>query len=261
MKTQNKDKWYDGCSKEFAHLCQGRSNDNTTFTNTIFFKHPDELPPGKKATYLRICANYRPQKADPYRVRFTVGGGNLIDYQGNTYTPTADLTTAKLLIDSILSTPGATLLGLDLSNFYLITPFQHPSQFEYMWIPTLVIPANIMKEYINLKTKIKNGKTLAEIRTGMYGLPQAGRMAYKKLITHLAADGYIPTGHTPGLFKHLTRPVLFCLVVDDFGANIVGRLHGEHFINSLKKHYEVTIDWDDKIFCGVHLDCWDYDKP
>ena len=257
LKTESKDKWYDGCSKEFARLCQGRKKDNTTSTNTIFFKHPDELPPSKKATYLRICSNYRSQKADPYRVRFTVGG-NLVEYHGNTYTPTANLTTAKLLINSVLSTPNAKMLGLDLSNFYLISPFKNPSQYEYMWIPAWVIPADIMKEY-NLKTKIKNGKTLAEIRTGMYGLPQAGRMAYKKLIKHLAADGYIPTGFTPGLFKHLTRPVLFCLVVDDFGAKIVGRLHGEHLINSLKKHYEVTIDWDATIFCGVHLD-WDYTK-
>ena len=92
------------------------------------------MPTGKKATYFRICSNYRPQKADPYQVCFTVGG-NLVDYRGNN-TPTADLTTAKLLINSILSTPGATFLGLDLSNFYLISPFANPSQYEYMWIKT-----------------------------------------------------------------------------------------------------------------------------
>ena len=257
LKTKDKDKWYDACSKEFARLCQGRSKDNTASTNTIFFKHPDELPNNKKATYLRICANYRPQKADPYRVRFTVGG-NLVDYKGVTYTPTADLTTAKILINSVLSTPDAQLLGLDLSNFYLITPFKDPSEYEYMWIPAWVIPADIMKEY-NLENKIKNGKILAEIRTGMYGLPQAGRMAYKKLVKHLASYGYFPTGHTPGLFKHLTRPVLFCLVVDDFGAKIVGRHHGQHLIDCLKNHYDITIDWDGSIFCGVHL-TWDYEK-
>ena len=140
LKTESKDKWHDGCSKEFARLCQGQKKDNTTFTNTIFFKHPDELPPGKKATYLRICSNYRPQKADSYQVRFTVGG-NLIEYHGNTYTPTADLTTAKILINSVLYTPNATMFGLDLSNFYLINPFDNPSEYEYMWIPAWVIPS------------------------------------------------------------------------------------------------------------------------
>jgi len=71
-----------------------------------------------------------------------------------------------------------------------------------------------MEEYI-LWPLIKNGKLLAEIRTGMYGLPQAGQLAYIKLIKHLAADGYLSTGNMPGLFRHITRPTIFNLVVDD----------------------------------------------
>ena len=90
-----------------------------------------ELPPGKKRTYLCICANYRPQKADPYRVRFTVGG-ILVDYNGPTYTPTADLTTAKILLNSVLSIPRAKFFTIDLSNFYLITPFTNPKDYEYI---------------------------------------------------------------------------------------------------------------------------------
>ena len=255
IKTDNKENWLNGGSKEFARLAQGRSKDDTKSTNTIFFMHPDELPKGKKATYLRICANYRPQKADPYRVRFTVGG-NLVDYKGITYTPTADLTTAKILFNSVLSTPGATFFSIDLSNFYLITPFLNSSDYEYMWIPAWCIPPDIMRDY-KLQSKIKNGRVLVEIRTGMYGLPQAGRMAYLKLVKHLAADGYLPTGQTPGLFKHISRPILFNLVVDDFGIKVQGKNHAEHLINTLKKHYDVTVDWEGKIFCGIHLD-WDY---
>jgi hypothetical protein len=34
----------------------------------------------------------------------------------------ANLTTAKLLINSTISTPGAKFLGIDLTNFYLNTP-------------------------------------------------------------------------------------------------------------------------------------------
>ena len=59
---------------------------------------------------------------------------------------------------------------------------------------------------------------LAEITKGMYGLPQAGCIAYDKIIKHLATGGYIPAGKTPGLFKHITRSVHFCLVVDSFGV-------------------------------------------
>ena len=93
----------------------------------------------------------------------------------------------------------------------------------------------------------------------MYGLPQAGRLAYIKPVKHLATDGYIPTGHTPGLFRHITRPTTFNLVVDGFGVKLVVQTHADHLINSLKKKYDVTIDRDGKIFCGIHLK-WDYKK-
>ena len=57
-----------------------------------------------------------------------------------------------------------------------------------------------------------------EIRRGMYGLPQAGILANKLLRTRLARHGYFEQPHTPGLWKHLSRPVWFNLCVDDFGV-------------------------------------------
>ncbi len=38
--------------------------------------------------------------------------------------PTANLTTAKLLFNSTISTPGASFYGIDLANFYLNTPME-----------------------------------------------------------------------------------------------------------------------------------------
>ena len=93
----------------------------------------------------------------------------------------------------------------------------------------------------------------------MYGLPQAGILAYIKLIKHLAANGYIPTGHTPGLLCHITCPTTFNLVVDKFWVKVVGQTHSDHLINSLKKNYGITIDRYGKIFCRIHLK-WDYNK-
>jgi hypothetical protein len=91
----------------------------------------------------------------------------------------------------------------------------------------------------------------------MYGLPQSGRFAYIKLIKHLADNSYHPTGHTPGLFRHATQPKNFNLVVDDFDIKFVGDTHATHLIDTLQKHYDVTIDKQGAIFCGIHLD-WDY---
>ena len=102
-----------------------------------------------------------------------------------------------------------------------------------------------MEEY-NLCPLIKNNRFLAEIRTGIYGLPQSGRLAYIKLVKNLATNGYIPTGHTQGLFLHITQPTTFNLVVDDFGVKVVRQNHADHLINIMKKKYDVTIDRDEK---------------
>jgi hypothetical protein len=53
-----------------------------------------------------------------------------------------------------------------------------------------------------------------EIRRAMYGLPQAGILANKLLKQRLAKHGYYEVTHTPGLWKHISRPVQFTLVVD-----------------------------------------------
>jgi hypothetical protein len=110
-------------------------------------------------------------------------------------------------------------MTIDLANFYLNTPME---RFEYMRIPLSAIPDCIMDQY-NLKPLIHNGSVMVEIRKGMYGLPQAGILANNRLVKHLATFGYSPAKHTPGLFHHATRPISFCLVVDDFGVKYVGR--------------------------------------
>ena len=63
---------------------------------------------------------------------------------------------------------------------------------------------------------------------GMYGLPQAGILANKLLKKILAQFGYIEARHTPGLWKHVWRPIQFTLVVNNFGEKYVGREYAEH---------------------------------
>jgi hypothetical protein len=59
-------------------------------------------------------------------------GGNLINYPGELTIKTADLTTSKLMWNSVLSTKGARYMCLDIKNFYLTTPL---NRFEYMKMP------------------------------------------------------------------------------------------------------------------------------
>jgi hypothetical protein len=62
----------------------------------------------------------------------------------------------------------------------------------------------------------------------MYGMSKAGPLANDDLISHLTNDGNLPCEHTPRLFCHQTRPICFCLVVDNLGVQYIGREHAEH---------------------------------
>ena len=197
-------------------------------------------------TYARIVVDYRPQKEDPNRVRITVGG-NLIDYPGELTTRTADLTTAKILWNSTLSTPGAKFSAADVGNFYLATPLD---RFEYMKIKAELVPEEFKKQY-KLHDKIYKGFIYMEIRRGCYGLPQSGILANKLLKKRMAKHGYFELPHTPGLWKHVSRPVQFMLIVDSFGVKYVVDKHFKHLINALKEPCEVSVNKTGGLYCGI----------
>jgi hypothetical protein len=77
-------------------------------------------------------------------------------------------------------------------------------------------------------------------------------------VKHLAKSGYREMPHTPGLFRHDTCPVIFCLVVDDFGIQYVGKEHTDHLLAILRTQYTMTTDWDCTHYCGLTIK-WDYD--
>ena len=131
--------WTRAFGKELGGLAQGDTTTNTKGTNTIVFLDHDgirAIPTDRTITYARIVVDYRPQKEDPNRVRITVGG-NLIDYPGELTTNTADLITSKILWNSVLSTPDARYMTVDITNFYLNTLLD---RYEYMQIPLTLIP-------------------------------------------------------------------------------------------------------------------------
>ena len=94
----------------------------------------------------------------------------------------------------------------------------------------------------------------------MHGHPAAGRTANDALVPILKAAGCHQSETTPGLFKHETLPVAFCLVVDDFGVKYVRKESVQHLIQTLKDaKYQITTDWEGTNFCGMTLK-WDYDN-
>ena len=194
LKTDQNSLWENGFSKELARLGNGRSKDATPGTNTISWIHRNEIPQNKKPTYTRICANYRPQKEGPYRVRCTL---------------------------------------VDIKDFYLQFNLPDP---EYITIPFALIPPDIINDY-NLQSKVSNGNVYAKVTKGMYGLPQAGKLAHDDLVKHLPRGGYFPTTYTSGLFNQSDL---------------------DHFLNLLRKRYVITQDEGTR-FNGIHLK-WNYQK-
>jgi hypothetical protein len=71
-------------------------------------------------------------------------GGDRLDYSGDVATSTADITTFKILINSTLSTADATIMMMDIKNYYLGTPLP---RFEYMKMLLSRFPVEIVDKY------------------------------------------------------------------------------------------------------------------
>ena len=108
------------------------------------------IPKDRVVTYARVVIDFRPQKEDPNRVRITAGD-NLIKYPGELTTRTADLTTSKILWNSVISTDNARFAALDVGNFYLETPLE---RYEYMQLPLKHFPQHKIDQY-NLRENAK----------------------------------------------------------------------------------------------------------
>ena len=128
--------------------------------------------------------------------------------------------------------------------------------YRYMRIPIVDIPNEILQEY-SIKYLIHNGRIYVEIRKGMYGLKEAGIIAYQRLTNKLASHGYYPVTHTPGLWKHKTLPATFTLAVDGFGIKYFNKSHADHLFNALQQTYNITIDWSGSNCCGLTIK-WNY---
>ena len=116
--------WITAIGKLFGSLAQGDNRTGTKGTySLVVLTHQDirDIPTNIVVTYGRLAVNYRPQKEDPNRVRLTAGG-NLITFPGNVTTRTSDLTTSKILWNSVLSMARANYMCINIKTVYLCAP-------------------------------------------------------------------------------------------------------------------------------------------
>ena len=144
-------------------------------------------------------------------------------------------------------------MTLDTKDFYYETAMD---RYEYMKIALACILDEMIELY-SLRTIISDGWVYLEIRKGMPGLKKAVRIANDQLKAHLAHFGFAPVPRTPALWKHDTKPILFSLVVDNFGVKYIGKENADYLIQALQKLYIISIDWTGSLFCGLTID-WDY---
>ena len=152
--------------------------------------------------------------------------------------PTAGLETAKLHWNSIMSTALAKYMCIDIKNFYLTAKLEY---YEYMITPLAYFPKWIVKQY-DLNLRALNSKVHLELWCAVWGLLQASILANKRLWRKLAPFGYKEHANTPVLWYHETRPIMFTLVVDDFGIQYVNKADVEHLMTSLQTTYKLTSD-------------------
>ena len=112
---------------------------------------------------------YPTPKTETHRTRLTAGG-NLIDYPSEVSTPTSDLTTMKLNINSAISYVKSRYMCMDLKDFYLNNQMDRD---EYIMIQLSMIPQEFEEKH-NLSEKSHNGYIYVRVTKGMYVLPQSG---------------------------------------------------------------------------------------
>ena len=121
-------------------------------SNPIFFIPKSQAPQDQKVKYGRIVCVIKPYKDETHRTRLTIGV-NLTEYPGEVTTPTEYITTAKIFINSTISTPDA-IFFVQTYKLYLNTLMVC---CKYMQLPLNIIPKEVIDEY-NLTDIAHNGK-------------------------------------------------------------------------------------------------------
>jgi hypothetical protein len=166
-----KELWGKFCIKELRCLAQGNPGFSKGI-DTIVFIQREVIPNNHKCnvTYAQVCTNYCPEKEDPNHTQVTAGG-NLDHYPGNCGTPTVNMVTVKLHLNSTISTKNACYCTIDLKDFYLNSPMDRP---ESMHMKLSNLPPDFIKFYNLTNLANNNGTIYVKIQKGMYSLPQVG---------------------------------------------------------------------------------------
>jgi hypothetical protein len=219
-------------------------------THTMDWMDAANKPSDRKASYYNPQCSVKINTLGDIirRVRGTYGGDGS-DYIGDRSSWTADMQTIKILFNAIVS-EDANYCTADIGDFYLGSTLERD---EYMWLSRAQVPDDIQEQYKESIIWVGD-KTMVRITKGIYGLPQAGRLAFEKLSRLLKRHGYIACPNTPCLFQNATNGVAFTLVVDDFAIKYTDKASVEHLFAAIREEYRLEVDWSGSKYIGMSVD-------
>ena len=219
-------------------------------THTMSWMDASSKPADRKASYYnpQVSVKVNALGETIRRVRGTYGGDGS-DYTGDRSSWTADMQTIKILFNAIVS-ENADYCTADIGDFYLGSTLERD---EYMWLSRAQVPDDIQERY-GEKIIWVGDKTMVRITKGIYGLPQAGRLAFEKLSRLLKRHDYTACPNSPCLFKHATNGVAFTLVVDDFAIKYPDKAAVEHLFTAIREEYRLEVDWAGSKYIGMSVD-------
>ena len=230
--------WAKAASIEYGRLMKG-NNSGTAGTDTIEPVLKQDIPSINSIMYGSVVCDHRPLKPEPNRCRLFVGGDKLT-YDNETAAPAANLLETKIMLDSVISITNANFFTIGIKDFFLSSSMLQP-EFIQMHIDD--IPSDIISKY-DLPTFVDSSNHVNfKMKKTMYGLKQAAMFAYKQMKKNLAPHGYYPIPNIVGLWKYATQPIHFCLYVDNFGIKFEIKEDADHLVNTLRKFYQIAIDW------------------
>lgn len=116
----------------------------------------------------------------------------------------------------------------------------------------------IQDEFIklfNLRDLVNDqGFLCMDIRGGMHGLSQAGRLAHDEFVTHLAPFGHSPVRFAPDLWMHKQINITFTLAVENFSIKCLSPQYATHLKEADKTKHTATVDHTGSLHVGVVLD-------
>ena len=239
MRGEDQDLWGAASGAELIKLIVERK------TLVPIHKHEQPADQRKYTTY------YNPQVKEKLddngnktqRVRGTFGGNKKCAYDGPTSSPVADITFIKIHWNSVVSDRrnhrnNSRYATVDITDFYLMSSLEQP---EWINIPIKNIPLSLLEEH-NLIQFISDEHILCRVDGTMYGHPVAGRLANADLVKHLAVHGYVQDANVPCMFAHVTAPISFSLVVNDFGIKYVHDSDLATLYSALRKKYQIRVN-------------------